>query len=227
LLSSSPVKTLEEITYEAGRAALDDQEKLVSGIRQRTGTLLAAHALVASFLGATTIRETGLTGWAWIALAALVLGLVAAAVLLAPWELKFAVDAPELYAELYDQAAEEAEAGTLGWLAGAGFGYQALRAENATRGQVDVASLGGAGVLDGRPDAVVADRPGGRLSAWLRALSRRPRSSPPRPASVSARVAAARRHRGLRGLAARSSAGVARQLLHRRRQRPEGPELEP
>jgi hypothetical protein len=40
---------LEEITYEAGRAALADQESLVSGIRQRTGTLLAAHALVASF----------------------------------------------------------------------------------------------------------------------------------------------------------------------------------
>ena len=47
---------LEEITYEAGRAALADQESLVSGIRQRTGTLLAAHALVASFLGATVVH---------------------------------------------------------------------------------------------------------------------------------------------------------------------------
>jgi hypothetical protein len=50
------VKALEEIACEAGRDALADQETLVSGIRQRTGTLLAAHALVASFLGATTIR---------------------------------------------------------------------------------------------------------------------------------------------------------------------------
>jgi hypothetical protein len=40
------VRTLEEITYEAGRSALADQESLVAGIRQRTGTLLAAHALV-------------------------------------------------------------------------------------------------------------------------------------------------------------------------------------
>lgn len=46
---------LEEIAYEAGRDALADQEALVAGVRQRTGTLLAAHALVASFLGATTI----------------------------------------------------------------------------------------------------------------------------------------------------------------------------
>ena len=77
------MKTLEEVTYEAGRDALADQEALVAGIRQRTGTLLAAHALVASFLGATTIRAVGLH--------------------------------------------------PLGWLAAAGFGYQALRRETAPR----------------------------------------------------------------------------------------------
>jgi hypothetical protein len=69
------VARLEEITYEAGRHALADQEALASGIRQRTGTLLAAHALVASFLGATVIRAHGLDAFGWIALAALVLGL--------------------------------------------------------------------------------------------------------------------------------------------------------
>ena len=56
-----------------------------------------------------------------------------AACLLSPWRLKFAVDAPDLYAELFDQASEEAEHETLGWLAAAGFGYQALRSENARR----------------------------------------------------------------------------------------------
>jgi hypothetical protein len=72
------VDTLEELTYHAGRDALADQESVVTGIRQRTGTLLAAQALVASFLG-------------------------------------------------------EAEGGTLGWLAAAGFGYQDIRNENAHR----------------------------------------------------------------------------------------------
>jgi hypothetical protein len=130
--SLAPVKRLEEITYEAGRHALAEQEAFVGGIRQRTGTLLAAHALVASFLGATTIRRVGLDGWGWVALTALVLGLVLAAVLLSSWRrLAFAVDAPELYEELYEQAAAEAEAETLGWLASAGYGYQALRARNA------------------------------------------------------------------------------------------------
>jgi hypothetical protein len=127
------VRALEEITYEAGRSALAAQESLVAGIRQRTGTLLAAHALVASFLGATTVRAYGLHAWGWVALASLVLELVAAAILLAPWKLKFAIDARELYNELYEQAAREASADTLGWLAEAGYGYQALRTENAAR----------------------------------------------------------------------------------------------
>ena len=124
---------LEEITYDAGRHALADQETLVSGVRQRTGTLLAANALVASFLGSATIRAQGLETLGWIALVALVLGLIVSAVLLAPWQLKFAVDARELYDELYEQASAEAEADTLGWLAAAGYGYQALRAENARK----------------------------------------------------------------------------------------------
>jgi hypothetical protein len=95
------VARLEDIAYEAGRHALADQESLVSGIRQRTGTLLAANALVASFLGAATIRAHGFDVFGWIALVALVLGLCAAAVLLAPWDLKFAIDARDLYSQLY------------------------------------------------------------------------------------------------------------------------------
>jgi hypothetical protein len=125
--------TLEEITYEAGRSALADQESLVAGVRQRTGTLLAAHALVASFLGATTVRAQGLEALGWVALLALVLGLVVAAILLAPWRLKFAVDARELYRDLYEQAAAEAPKDTLTWLATAGYSYQALREENARK----------------------------------------------------------------------------------------------
>ncbi len=54
------VRTLEEITYEPGRSALADQESLVAGIRRRTGTLLAAPALVASFQGATTVKAHAL-----------------------------------------------------------------------------------------------------------------------------------------------------------------------
>jgi hypothetical protein len=50
-----------------------------------------------------------------------------------PGGCQFAIDAGELCRELYDQAAAEAEADTLGWLASAGFGYQALREENSEK----------------------------------------------------------------------------------------------
>jgi hypothetical protein len=127
------VKRIEEITYEAGRHALADQESLVAGIRQRTGTLLAAHALVASFLGATTLTTMGLDALAWVALSALTLGLVLAAIVLAPWDLKFAMDAAHVYDRLVVPAVAEAENGTLGWLATVGVGYQLICNKNAPR----------------------------------------------------------------------------------------------
>lgn len=129
------MKTLEEITYEAGRDALADQESIVSGIRQRTGTLLAAQAIVASFLGAAALREDGAGAWEWGAIAALLLGLLLAAVVLSPWRLRFSVDARALYEALYPEAAAEAADGTLGWLAAAGYAYQAMRASNTRRVQ--------------------------------------------------------------------------------------------
>jgi len=133
------MKRIEEITYEAGRHALADQEALVAGIRQRTGTLLAAHALVASFLGATTIQATGLDIFAWPALIALTVGLILAAIVLSPWDLKFAVNARDLYEALSERAALEADSATLGWLADVGYGYQALR--DANEGKVGRMSL--------------------------------------------------------------------------------------
>ncbi len=71
--------------------------------------------------------------WGWLAVFALLAGLVLAAVVLAPWQLKFAIDARDLYEQLYPQALAEAPDDTLGWLAAAGFGYQDLRRQNTRR----------------------------------------------------------------------------------------------
>lgn len=60
-------------------------------------------------------------------------GLLAAAILLAPWHLRFSLDARQLYSGLYEQAIAEAEAQALGWLAVAGFGHQDLHDENAVK----------------------------------------------------------------------------------------------
>jgi hypothetical protein len=127
------MKTPEEIVYDAGRQALADQEALVAGIRQRTGVLVAAHALVASFFGATTLRADGLGAWSWIALTSLLVGLVVAAVLLAPWRLRFALDAHVLYRRLYEEPSPAATSDTPVWLTAAGFAYQQARDENGLR----------------------------------------------------------------------------------------------
>lgn len=124
------MKGIEEITYEAGRHALADQESLVAGIRQRTGTVLAAHALVASFLGATTLTTVGLDALAWVALSALTLGLIVAAIVLAPWDLTFAMDASHLYDTLRIPGVAEVDHRRLGWLAAVGIAYQTLCVKN-------------------------------------------------------------------------------------------------
>jgi hypothetical protein len=126
------VTTLEDIIYDAGRAALADQEANVAGIRQRTGTLLAAQALVASFLGSSVLRADGFTGWSRSATIALVVGLVLAAVVLAPWRMDFAVDARTLY----DQLDDETLGGDPERLIAAGFIYQETREGNDRREQL-------------------------------------------------------------------------------------------
>jgi hypothetical protein len=52
-------EVLAELSYEAAVRALDLQERGVEQLRARTGTLLAASSLTASFLGAQTIQHAG------------------------------------------------------------------------------------------------------------------------------------------------------------------------
>ena len=47
--ASDPV--YERLAYEAAQRALDKQERLIDELRSRTGLLLAAASLAASFLG--------------------------------------------------------------------------------------------------------------------------------------------------------------------------------
>lgn len=49
---------LEHRTYETALRSLDVQERSLVELRSRTGTLLAASSLTASFLGAATVQHT-------------------------------------------------------------------------------------------------------------------------------------------------------------------------
>jgi hypothetical protein len=54
------VASLEQTTYELALRALAQQEHALTEIRARTGTLLTASSLIASFLGAQAIARNGL-----------------------------------------------------------------------------------------------------------------------------------------------------------------------
>jgi hypothetical protein len=72
------VDTLEELAYALGLRTLAQQEQVLAELRARTGVLLTATAIVASFLGGRALAEEGdawltLTGTAG-ALGSIVLG---------------------------------------------------------------------------------------------------------------------------------------------------------
>jgi hypothetical protein len=103
--------TLAELSYEAAVRALDLQERGVEQLRSRTGTLLAASSLTASFLGAQTIQHTGglqtLGSLALISLAASIV--LCIYVLLPKRGFVFSVNATMMYEALFEIGDEEEE----------------------------------------------------------------------------------------------------------------------
>jgi hypothetical protein len=77
-------RELAELAYTLSLRTLGQQEASLNELRARTGTLLAAAALVASFLGATAIARDGFDVWTACALIALVASVVFAARVLLP-----------------------------------------------------------------------------------------------------------------------------------------------
>ena len=121
---------LEEIAYDIARAALADQQTRVDGLRSRTSTLVAAQALVASFLGGAALDRGPLDVWGWAAVTMLAAGLALAAAILAPWRMTFVLDARQTYRRLAQSAEDEASGGTLGWLVTAALAHDRLRRRN-------------------------------------------------------------------------------------------------
>jgi hypothetical protein len=102
---------LSQLSYEAAVRALDLQERGVEQLRARTGTLLAASSLTASFLGAQTIQHTGglgtLGSLALISLAASIV--LCAYVLLPKRGFVFSLNAPRMYETLFEIGDDEEE----------------------------------------------------------------------------------------------------------------------
>lgn len=94
----------ERLAYEAALRALDKQERLIDELRNRTGLLLAAASLAASFLGREAFAGHPKRGLAILALVAFLLAVGASVYVLLPKTGKFvfAMVGAGLYEGLYE-----------------------------------------------------------------------------------------------------------------------------
>jgi hypothetical protein len=106
-----PKGQLAALSYEAAIRALDLQERAAEQLRARTGTLLGASSLTASFLGAQAIQRGGGIGTvAGLALIALTCSVgLCVYVLLPKRGLVFEISPSTLYESLFDIADDEQE----------------------------------------------------------------------------------------------------------------------
>jgi hypothetical protein len=94
---------LEQEIHRIAAQALSQQEETLTELRARTGTLLTAASLIASFLGGQALAREGLSIWVVAALAAFGVSVVLCIYVLLPKSgLIFALDAPRTYNALYE-----------------------------------------------------------------------------------------------------------------------------
>ena len=101
---------LEREAHRIAVLALGQQEQALTELRARTGTLLTAASLIASFLGGRALAKEGLSVWIVLALVAFGVSVTLCIYVLLPKEgLVFALDAPETYEALYGVRDDEEE----------------------------------------------------------------------------------------------------------------------
>lgn len=98
-------RTSSETFYDLAIRALEEQEREVSGLRTRTGTLVAAAAVAATLLVRFVFAGSHPDGWLeWsatgVGLAALAVVLLASVYLLRSHDLSFGIDAAASHMEL-------------------------------------------------------------------------------------------------------------------------------
>jgi hypothetical protein len=110
-VEAEPEPRYERLAYEAAQRALDKQERLIEELRSRTGLLLAAASVAASFLGREAFADDPKDGLAIIALAAFLIAVAASVYVLLPKSEKFvfAMVGGGLYEGLYDLKDDLAE----------------------------------------------------------------------------------------------------------------------
>jgi hypothetical protein len=100
--------TLEEVVYALARAGLDEQRELATDLRASAAPVLAGGAALAALLarpaiadGVSFVHRPVHAGLVCAGIAGAVTALVGSLLVLAAWDLAFAVDPARLYADAY------------------------------------------------------------------------------------------------------------------------------
>lgn len=94
---------LEQEAYRLAVSALEQQERALTELRARTGSLLTVSSLLASFLGGQVLLRASLSIWLILALAAFSSSIILCIYVLLPKDnLVFALDGPNAYEALYE-----------------------------------------------------------------------------------------------------------------------------
>ena len=91
-------QSIEQLSFELTAGALAEQERALSALRARAGTILAAASVAGAFLGAKTTHGS-LDAWGILALVSFVLSVGGAIWVLLPHEFVFAFCGEVLLAE--------------------------------------------------------------------------------------------------------------------------------
>jgi hypothetical protein len=104
------VAKLEQEAHRIAAKALEQQEQALTELRARTGTLLTASSLIASFLGGQALARQGLSWCIALALVAFGVSVVLCIYVLLPKDgLVFVLDGPATYGALYEVRDDQEE----------------------------------------------------------------------------------------------------------------------
>src|SRR5712691_11147208 len=108
---------IAQLAYDASVRAIQDQAGVLDGLRTRAGTVLAAAALVSSFLGGQALRDSShleLLSLTTAAVGAFVTSALLALVILWPFEFRFSLSARALLEAVQEhETRDEASVGEL------------------------------------------------------------------------------------------------------------------
>ena len=92
-------ETPYRLAYDASVRAIEDQARVLEDLRSRAATLVAAAALVTSFLGGSALTRSGAIeprSWTGVAFAAFLLTATSSLAVLWPVRLRFSISAGEM-----------------------------------------------------------------------------------------------------------------------------------